>query len=137
MPFFTIGMKKAQNLVKEFTLKRGWEKQMPDHVAKSISIEAAELLELFQWSNPKVEDIKNNKEKLAELSGELADVLIYSLQMALLLGLDADEIVETKLTLDCRPCGVHGHKACPEGHFKCAFSIETSELLKKLSPTHP
>lgn len=45
---------------------------------------------------------------------------------------DNAQIVETKLTLDCRPCGLHGHKACPEGHFKCAFSIETSELLKQL-----
>ncbi len=46
---------------------------------------------------------------------------------------DDSKIVETKLTLDCRPCGLHGHKACPEGHFKCAFSIETSELLHDLS----
>ena len=46
---------------------------------------------------------------------------------------DNAKIVETKLTLDCRPCGVHGHKACPEGHFKCAFSIETSELQKQIS----
>lgn len=46
---------------------------------------------------------------------------------------DNAQIVETKLTLDCRPCGLHGHKACPEGHLKCAFSIETSELLKRIS----
>jgi len=50
---------------------------------------------------------------------------------------DNAQIIETKLALDCRPCGLHGHKACPKGHFKCGFSIETSELLKKLSPTHP
>lgn len=50
---------------------------------------------------------------------------------------DNSKIVETKLTLECRPCGVHGHKACPEGHFKCGFSIETSELLNRLSSTHP
>lgn len=46
---------------------------------------------------------------------------------------DNSKIVETKLTLDCRPCGLHGHKACPEGHFKCGFSIETEELLNRLS----
>lgn len=46
---------------------------------------------------------------------------------------DNAQIVETKLTLDCRPCGLHGHQACPKGHFKCGFSIETSELLKTLS----
>ncbi len=32
-------------------------------------------------------------------------------------------IAETPLNLDCRPCGLHGHKACPKGHFKCAESI--------------
>ena len=43
------------------------------------------------------------------------------------------KIIETIEKLTCRPCGLHGHKACPEGHFKCAFSIETSELLNRLS----
>ena len=46
---------------------------------------------------------------------------------------DDSKIIETKLTLDCRPCGLHGHQACPKGHFKCGFSIETSELLNRLS----
>lgn len=46
---------------------------------------------------------------------------------------DNAQIVETKLKLDCRPCGLHGHKTCPEDHFKCAFSIETSELLNRIS----
>lgn len=46
---------------------------------------------------------------------------------------DNAQIVETSLQLDCRPCGLHGHKECPKGHFKCGFSIETSELIKRLS----
>ncbi len=41
-------------------------------------------------------------------------------------------IVETTQKLDCRPCGLHGHKSCPEGHFNCAFSIETSSLESAL-----
>ncbi|CAN5308721.1 glycosyltransferase family 9 protein [soil metagenome] len=45
---------------------------------------------------------------------------------------DNSKIVETKLTLDCRPCGLHGHKECPQGHFKCGFYIETEELLKNI-----
>lgn len=32
-------------------------------------------------------------------------------------------IWQTNLKLNCRPCGLHGHKKCPEGHFKCAYSI--------------
>ena len=41
-------------------------------------------------------------------------------------------IIETKEKLDCRPCGLHGHRICPKGHFKCAFTIEVSDVLKTL-----
>ena len=42
-------------------------------------------------------------------------------------------IVETNEKLTCRPCSLHGLKACPLGHFKCAYTIETSQLLSTLS----
>ncbi|MEZ5147752.1 MAG: glycosyltransferase family 9 protein [Bacteroidales bacterium] len=42
-------------------------------------------------------------------------------------------VVETPLSLDCRPCGLHGFKSCPEGHFKCALTIDKRELTKRLS----
>ncbi len=42
-------------------------------------------------------------------------------------------IVETKAALACKPCSLHGLKACPLGHFKCAYTIETSQLLSTLS----
>ncbi len=42
-------------------------------------------------------------------------------------------IVETDEKLSCRPCSLHGLKACPLGHFKCAYTIETSKLLSTLS----
>jgi heptosyltransferase-2 len=41
-------------------------------------------------------------------------------------------VVETKEPLDCRPCGLHGHGACPLGHFHCAHSIEVGQLLATL-----
>lgn len=37
-------------------------------------------------------------------------------------------IVETTTKLPCRPCGLHGKKACPEGHFRCAYTIDTTAL---------
>jgi ADP-heptose:LPS heptosyltransferase len=43
------------------------------------------------------------------------------------------QIIETKLALDCRPCGLHGHKNCPQGHFKCGFSVETADLITRIS----
>lgn len=41
-------------------------------------------------------------------------------------------IIETKEILECRPCSLHGLNACPLGHFKCAFTIETNQLLATL-----
>jgi heptosyltransferase-2 len=41
-------------------------------------------------------------------------------------------IVQLEDALYCRPCGLHGYRQCPEGHFKCALSIETSQLLATL-----
>jgi len=42
-------------------------------------------------------------------------------------------IIETDEKLSCRPCSLHGLKACPLGHFKCAYTIETEKLLTTLS----
>lgn len=41
---------------------------------------------------------------------------------------DNSAVIETDLELDCRPCGLHGHKACPKGHFKCALSIVVEKM---------
>jgi heptosyltransferase-2 len=41
-------------------------------------------------------------------------------------------IIETTEKLTCRPCGMHGKKSCPEGHFKCGFSIQNEQLLSTL-----
>lgn len=39
------------------------------------------------------------------------------------------KIIETQDKLSCRPCGVHGHKACPEGHFKCGYNIKIDSSI--------
>lgn len=46
---------------------------------------------------------------------------------------DSAHVVEVLEKLTCRPCGLHGHKACPEGHFKCALDIKTEQLLEVLT----
>lgn len=46
---------------------------------------------------------------------------------------DFAEIVEKEESLYCRPCGLHGYKACPESHFKCARDIRTEQLLQVLA----
>jgi heptosyltransferase II len=45
---------------------------------------------------------------------------------------DNSQIVELTTALDCRPCGIHGKKACPQGHFNCAHLIDQADLLSRL-----
>ena len=45
---------------------------------------------------------------------------------------DHHVIIEIPKELSCRPCGLHGHRTCPEGHFRCAFDIETKTLESAL-----
>ena len=46
---------------------------------------------------------------------------------------DKSFIIETNKQLACRPCGLHGKKACPLGHFKCGYEIETARLLETVN----
>ena len=75
--------------IKQFNEERDWDQfHSPENLAKSISIEAGELLECFQWNND------YNKEEVCE---ELADVFTYCIQMAMKLGVDPEEIILKKL----------------------------------------
>ena len=46
---------------------------------------------------------------------------------------DNSVVVETQESLDCRPCGLHGHKVCPKGHFKCSSTIKIDALISTIS----
>lgn len=64
----------------------------------AISVEAAELMEIFQWhDNVDPKDIKEDEEIMARVQEELADVIIYCISMANRLDLDIEEIVENKM----------------------------------------
>lgn len=90
-------MKNIEIEIREYLDERGWDKLRPSDLAKSICIEAAELLELFQWTSLNIEETKRDKEKMEQIKEELADVLIYALDMAVLLNLDTEQIIKDKL----------------------------------------
>ena len=76
--------------IRKFTIDRDWDQfHSPANLAKSISIEANELLECFQWSDTDY-DLQHVKE-------ELADVIVYCQDMLDKLNLDVDEIVNMKM----------------------------------------
>jgi NTP pyrophosphatase (non-canonical NTP hydrolase) len=75
--------------LRKFVSERNWQQfHTPENLAKSISIEAAELLELFQWAEP---------QDMSEVQDELADVITYSLLLADKYDLDFEKIVLEKL----------------------------------------
>jgi NTP pyrophosphatase (non-canonical NTP hydrolase) len=75
--------------LREFVQERDWGQfHTPENLAKSVSIEAAELLENYQWGSPT---------NMQDVQDELADVLTYCLLLADKLGLDPNEIVLEKL----------------------------------------
>ena len=79
------------NRIRRFTEDRDWDQfHSPANLAKSLVIEAAELLECFQWSDTDY--------GIQHVQEELADVLVYSQNMLDKLGLDADEIVNAKMS---------------------------------------
>lgn len=79
------------NELRDFVRERDWNQfHSSENLAKSISIEAGELLECFQWGGEAVHD---------RLVDELADVLTYCYLMADTLGVHADEIVTDKLKI--------------------------------------
>lgn len=75
--------------LRQFVAERDWNQfHTPENLAKSISIEAAELLELYQW---------NSEADTSRVREELADVITYCLLLADKYGFDIDEIVLDKL----------------------------------------
>jgi len=82
-------MKDTIQKVLNFTKERDWDQfHSPENLAKSIVIESGELLECFQWNNV------FEKDKVTE---ELADILNYCILLADKIGVDIQDIIESKL----------------------------------------
>jgi len=87
-----MGTSEALEQLRKFVAERDWEKfHTPENLAKSISIEAAELLELYQWGDEP--DLQRVKE-------ELADVLAYCFHLADKIGVSPEEIILAKIKMN-------------------------------------
>ena len=83
-------LEEVKQRIDKFNKDRDWDQfHTPANLAKSISIEANELLECFQWSDTNY-DIEAVKE-------ELADVMNYCIQMSMVLGVDIVDIINSKM----------------------------------------
>lgn len=91
-------LKELEARMHAFVAGKGWyeanspKPQTPRNLAASLAIEAAEVLEHFQWRETSADP--------AELAGELADVALYLLQLASVTGIDLEQAVLDKLALN-------------------------------------
>ena len=84
-------MEELTKKIRQFAIDRDWlQFNTPENLAKSISIEAGELLECFQW---------NNNYDIEELKYEIADVMNYCILLCSQIGVDPKEIILEKLKI--------------------------------------
>ncbi len=81
----------------DFAAERGWEPYLnPKNLSMALTVEAAELLECFQWKTAEEAAALGDADREA-VADEMADVLLYLLQMARVTGIDLEQAAERKL----------------------------------------
>lgn len=89
-----------QQRLRQFAAERDWQPyQTPKNLAMAMTVEAAELLEIFQWLTPE-QSLALSDDQRRHLGEELSDVLLYLLQIADHSGVDLDAAVERKLAMN-------------------------------------
>jgi dCTP diphosphatase len=88
-----------RQLIADFVAERDWSQfHSPKNVSMALAIEAAELMEHFQWLTPEASrKIANDPPKLAEVADEIADVVGYSMALANELGIDLSSAMRAKM----------------------------------------
>ena len=95
----TTTVAELKQLVADFVARRDWRRfHAPKNLSMSLAIEAAELMEHFQWISPEQSRrMAEIPDRLAAVGDELADVLCYALAMANELGLDLSTAIRGKI----------------------------------------
>jgi NTP pyrophosphatase (non-canonical NTP hydrolase) len=97
---FRMDISALQRRLRQFAADRDWQPyQTPKNLAMAMTVEAAELLEIFQWLTPEQSTQLTDAQR-QHLGEELSDVLLYLLQIADHGGVDLEAAVERKLALN-------------------------------------
>ena len=86
-------------VLSEFAKARDWERfHSPKNLAMALSVEAGELVEIFQWlTEDESKSVMNDAVRNIHVQEELADVMLYLARLAAVLGVDLDEAVRSKI----------------------------------------
>ena len=83
--------------IREFAQERDWEQfHTPKNLAMALSVEASELVEIFQWMTPEESAVVMSGENAQDVRDEVADILTYLLRFVDVTGIDLDEALTTK-----------------------------------------
>lgn len=94
-----VTFEKLKCIVQQFVDERDWQKyHNPKNLAMSISIESAELMEIFQWLTMEESiSLKDNKAKFEKIKEEIADIIIYCISLGSILDIDLSKAILEKI----------------------------------------
>ena len=93
-------LEQIKTRLREFAKERDWDQfHSPKNLAMALIVEAAELVEHFQWLSEEQSQTLS-PEKLAEVAQEIADIQIYLIRLADKLGVDMEKAVKAKIELN-------------------------------------
>ena len=104
-----IDVSHLQEFLVNFAKERDWEKfHTPKNLAMALAGEAGELVEIFQWLTvDESAAIMQDEENATKVREELADILIYAIRMAGILGIDVDRAIWDKMDKNAKKYPVH------------------------------
>ena len=90
---------KIQARLKEFALERDWDRyHSPKNLSMALSVEASELMEIFQWVGAEESrKVIDHPDKLGQVEAEIADICIYAIRLAGVIGIDLETAIDQKI----------------------------------------
>ena len=90
---------KIQARLKEFALERDWDQyHSPKNLTMALSVEASELMEIFQWVGAEESrKVVDHPDKLGQVEAEIADICIYAIRLAGVIGIDLETAIDQKI----------------------------------------
>jgi len=104
---------KIQARLEEFALERDWDQyHSPKNLSMALSVEASELMEIFQWVGAEESrKVVDHPDKLGQVEAEIADICIYAIRLAGVIGIDLETAIDQKIdqNIEKYPASAHRH----------------------------
>lgn len=92
-----MDMQNIQNIIKDFSKQRDWDQfHNPKNIAMALSVETAELVEIFQWLEPQ-QALNLDENKQEHLKEEVADIAVYLLRICMAYDINLEEAIISKM----------------------------------------